>query len=356
LQQLDCDSLVIAGTSGKARVHLHTNNPAAAFLVCEEFGEVVRQKADDMKRQHGLQAHSGKVTVVTDSAADIDSDEMDRLHIHMVPARLILGENEYLDKVSISPAEYYQKLHQLNAVPKTSQPPAGDFKRQFELLTSHGYQVLYVGLSAKLSGTFQAALTAADSFAEGKIYCLNSANATAGEGLIASYAAEAAEKSLNLADVVAVTEQICKRTTSYALITDLSWGVRGGRIPAFALWLAKHLHLAPLIRNSAAGELKVYSLLLGKHNQFSRFANKIARKLNPERVYRIVIAHCDALEQAKIIRRVLLQKHSGIYSCQIVEIGPAIGVHVGPGGVAIGLQDYLAPGDLLASLSGTGDT
>jgi len=347
LKKTDCDSLVVAGTTGKARVHLHTNNPAETFLLCENFGQVLRQKADDMKRQHRLQAHKGKVAVVVDSAADVDTDEMDRLHLHMVPVRLILGETEYLDKVSISPTDYYQKIAASNAVPKTSQPPSGDFRRQFELLTSHGYQVLYVGLSALLSGTFQAAVTASKRFEKGQVFCLNSRSATAGEGLIATYAAEAADQGMELNEVIEVTRIIRQRTTAYALITDLSWGVRGGRIPSFALWLAEHLRLSPLIRNSPAGELKVYSILVGRKNRFERFAGKIAKKLSHDRVYRIVIAHCDALENAKIIRRQLLSKHPGIYSCQIVEIGPAIGAHVGPGGVAIGIQDYIPPAELL---------
>jgi len=347
LEKTDCGSLVVAGTTGKARVHLHTNNPAETFLLCEEFGQVLRQKADDMKRQHSLQAHTGKVAVVIDSTADIDTDEIDRLHLHMVPVRLILGDTEYLDKVSISPAEYYKKVKALNTVPKTSQPPPGDFRRQFELLTSHGYQVLYIGLSAALSGTFQAAITAAKNFDKDQIVCFNSRTATVGLGLMASYAAEAAAQGMDLEQVLEVTRKIRTRTTTSALITDLSWGAQGGRIPALALWLAKHLRLSPLIHNSPAGELKVYRVLVGRKNRFQRYAKKLSAKLDHQRVYRMVIAHCDALENAKLIRRQLLQQHSGIYSCQIVDISPAIGAHVGLGGIAVGIQDYISPTDLL---------
>ncbi|MCF6225908.1 MAG: DegV family EDD domain-containing protein [Xanthomonadales bacterium] len=347
LEKTDCDSLVVAGTTGKARVHLHTNNPAETFLLCEEFGQVLRQKADDMKRQHSLQAHTGKVAVVVDSTADIDADDIDRLHLHMVPVRLMLGDTEYLDKVSISPAEYYKKVKALNTVPKTSQPPPGDFRRQFELLTSHGYKVLYIGLSAALSGTFQAAITAAKNFDKDQIVCFNSRTATAGLGLMASYAAEAAAQGMDLEKVLAVTRKIRTRTTTSALITDLSWGAQGGRIPALALWLVKHLRLSPLIHNSPAGELKVYRVLVGRKNRFQRYAKKLSAELNHQRVYRIVIAHCDALENAKLIRRQLLQQHSGIYSCQIVDISPAIGAHVGLGGIAVGIQDYISPTNIL---------
>ena len=347
LDELDCDSVVVAGTAGKARVHLHTNNPAEIFLLCENFGQVLRQKADDMKRQHRLQSHTGQVTVVFDSAADIDADEVDRLHMHMVPARLILGETEYLDKVSISPADYYQKIKESNAVPKTSQPPSGDYRRQFELLTSHGYKVIYVGLSAKLSGTFQAGVKASERFDKNQIVCLDSHNASTGEGLVASYAAEAAVQGLDLNQVLDVTSRIRERTITYALITDLSWGVRGGRIPPFALWIAEHLRLSPLIRNSPVGVLKVFSVLLGRKNLFVRFAKKIARKLDTEQVYRIVIAHCDALDNANTIRRALLLKHPGIYSCHVIDIGPAIGAHIGPGGIAVGIQDYISPTDFV---------
>ena len=96
-------SLVVAGLAHKARVHIHANDPAEVFRVAGRFGLVSGEKADDMQRQQrSAHARNRRVAIVTDSAADIPEDEMDRLDIHMVPARVHFGERSYLDKVGIT--------------------------------------------------------------------------------------------------------------------------------------------------------------------------------------------------------------------------------------------------------------
>ena len=108
LSHLDCSSLVVAGGQNRIRVHIHVNNPGDVYLVCEQFGELHQQKADDMSRQVGLMNHSGRVAVVTDSGADIPEEEQERLGIHMVSARLNFGATEYIDYVTLMPADLYR--------------------------------------------------------------------------------------------------------------------------------------------------------------------------------------------------------------------------------------------------------
>src|SRR6056297_3273772 len=101
LDALDASSLVVAGGGRRARVHIHTDRPGEVFRICADFGEIKQQKADDMTRQHGLINQRGRIAVVTDPAAARPADEIDRLAIHVVPLRLFLGDEEFLDKLSI---------------------------------------------------------------------------------------------------------------------------------------------------------------------------------------------------------------------------------------------------------------
>ena len=131
-------SLVVAGLAHKARVHIHANDPAEVFRVAGQFGQVSGEKADDMHRQQrAAHAKNRRVAIVTDSAADIPEDEMDRLDIHMVPARVHFGDRSYLDKVGITAEEFFDEIERGAHHPKTSQPPPGDFRRRFEFLASH---------------------------------------------------------------------------------------------------------------------------------------------------------------------------------------------------------------------------
>ena len=106
-----------------------------------------------MSAQARTAAGSVGVAVITDSAADLPAEAMQRLNIHMVAARVNFGDQDYLDKVGLATAEFYRKLRTEIALPRTSQPPPGDFRRQFEFLLSHHRDVVYVGLSRNVSNT-----------------------------------------------------------------------------------------------------------------------------------------------------------------------------------------------------------
>lgn len=346
LNALDSSSLVVAGSKGKLRVHIHTNSPAEVFLTCEKFGQVSRQKADDITRQQHLALAGRRVVIVTDSGADIPEADIERHNIHMVPVRLNFGDQGYLDKVSITPQEFYLKLENIEEWPQTSQPAPGDFIRQYDLIVSHGLTVVAPTLSAKLSGTLQAAEHAASRFEPGKVRVVNTQNATAGQGLIVLYAAEAADEGMDADQVVRLIEVISERTGTYALIQELSWGVRGGRIPAFLKILAEKLFLNPVLAATDSGQLSVRGVVFGRKNQHLKFARLVVRRLKKDKLYRFIICHCQAPDAARDVQQLLLERHPQVHSCQITDAGPAVGVHLGPGGLVVGVQEYLPPTQL----------
>ncbi len=92
------DSLVLAGTKRKAKIHIHVDDPDEVFEVARRFGNLGGEKADDMHRQqHSTHEHRRDFAVITDSAADITDEDMERLDIHMVPCRIQFGNRGYLD-------------------------------------------------------------------------------------------------------------------------------------------------------------------------------------------------------------------------------------------------------------------
>ncbi len=168
-----------------------------------------------MQRQQGGAHHgrSRRVAVVTDSAADLPEEVMDRLDIHMIPVRVHFGEHSYLDKISMSPEQFYRELATNPEHPKTSQPPPGDFRRAFEFLASHYESVVYVGLTSQASGTLQSGQSAAQrTTAAGRITVVDSQNASLGQGLIAMRAAELAAAGLGAEEIVRDALEIRGRT------------------------------------------------------------------------------------------------------------------------------------------------
>jgi len=351
LEDIDASSLVVAGGARRARVHIHTDSPGEVFRVCNDFGEIRQQKADDMTRQHGLMNQVGQVAIVTDSAADLPADEVERLGIHVVPLRLIFDDEEFLDKLTITPAQFYAKLASSDLKPQTSQPPPADFRRQFDLLTSHGLDVLSVQLSGALSGTRQAAEAAAKMINGGDntpdqhqpVQVFDTRNAACGQALMVLWAAEAAARGWNRADIVEFLQSNTRSFQTFALVRDLSWGVRGGRIKPWMEKISGLLSLNPVLTASPEGVLKACSVVAGRKRAVQRFARFVLRRLQGDVCYRIMISHTDAREDARRLRDQLLAGHPAVDACWLEEASPAVGAHAGPGSLIVGLQPWTKP-------------
>ncbi|TVR92919.1 MAG: DegV family protein [Wenzhouxiangellaceae bacterium] len=345
LEALPASSLVVAGGGRRARIHIHTDAPGDVFRICNEFGEIRQQKADDMSRQHGLMNQHGRVAIVTDSAADLPAEEVDRLGIHVVPVRLNFGDEEYLDKLSISPADFYRKLADSQVTPRTSQPPPIDFQRQFELLTSHGLEVLAIQISGQLSGTRQAAETAARRVDPERIEVFDSLNGACGQGLMVLWAAEAAARGWERLAIVRRLEEMRDEFATYALVRDLSWGVRGGRIKPWMETVSRRLALQLVLARTTQGTLGPKGVIAGRGNVVQRFGRRLLKTMRSDLSYRIVISHTNALDDARLLRDQLLAAHPRVDGCWLEDASPAIGVHAGPGSLLVGLQPWSPPED-----------
>ena len=333
-------SLVVAGLAHKARVHIHANDPTEVFRVAGQFGQVSGEKADDMHRQQrAAHAKNRRVAIVTDSAADIPEDEMDRLDIHMVPARVHLGDRSYLDKVGITAEEFFDEIERGAYHPKTSQPPPGDFRRRFEFLASHYDSVLSINLSRRVSGTLAAAESAAArTSTHGEVQVIDSLNASAGQGLVVLHVAELAETGAGLTEVAAAARNILHATYTFGLMGSLEYAVRGGRVPRWVKRVADALRLMPVLGNDAVGRIRPVGVLLGRRNLREKFARFVERRMSDDWSYRILIGHANSEADGHWLLERL--RGDNVAWGRVVPLGSALGAHGGPGMLVVGLQEH----------------
>ena len=335
-------SLVVAGTHRKVRLHLHLNEPQRLFELAACFGEVSREKADDMQRQQEMAHHElrRQVAVVTDSAADLPDSVMEALDIHMVPVRVHFGVHSYLDKISLSPEQFFHELATNPLHPKTSLPPPGDFRRAFEFLGSHYQAVVYVGLTARVSGTFQSAETAAGrARTHARIVTVDSETAALGQGLITMRAAEVAAAGGDADAVRDAAIAARRRTRTWGCLVTLEFAVRGGRVPRWVKTLADLLHLTPILAVHADGTVGIGGVLFGRANPYGRFGHFLRRRLDPGKRWRIGIAHANAPDGASQVRDALVAGLAQADVLPIIPLGTALGVHGGPGCIVVAVQE-----------------
>ena len=342
---LDASSVVLAGGGERLRLHAHVACPGRLFELASGFGRVTQRKADDMQAQQRAVQNPAAVTVVTDSGADLPAAWIERSGLSMVPVRLNFGDEDFLDKVTMHPAEFYARLRGIadgEPLPQTSQPTPGDFRRQFEFLASHHAEVVYVGISRPLSGTLQSAESVQSRLHGVALRIVDSGHASCGEGLLALAAAEAARDGADGAGVIATVERLRGETFTFAATRDLSHAVRGGRIPRWAGPLARWLPVTPVAAIRADGRLGVVGVLPGRNNVPERLAGWIFRRLPPGKRWRLLVGHGDCEADGERLRDVLAEKlggcEAGLVEAGLVEAGPAVGAHAGPGALVVGVQ------------------
>jgi hypothetical protein len=341
-------SVVVVGSATKARLHVHVNDPVQAFAIARRYGQVSAEKADDMVRQErSLQADGRRVAIVSDSGADLPVATWDKFGIQMVPLRVTFGNESHLDKVGMTATSFWAELARNPLHPKTSQPPPGDFRRAYELLSSHFEHVVVVSLTGTLSGTYQAALSAAGRVSKpAQLIVVNSKNVSVGQGLIVLCAAENAQAGKPVAEILAAIERAVAHTRTYGAVPDLSYAVRGGRIPRQWRWLARVLPLSFMLATDDKGGVKVRGILRRGGDRVSaliRLATADRRLKSGTTPLRLAIAHADSADSAEALRAACAIAFPNLESILVTDLGPLYGVHAGPGALALSVQEYEPP-------------
>jgi DegV family protein with EDD domain len=192
------------------------------------------------------------VRIVTDSACDLTREEADELGISIVPLTIRFGDEEFIDVVDLSVADFYRRMADSADLPETAAPSPGAFETVFRALAAEGATgVVCINLSGELSATIESARNAARAV-EGDIdvRVLDSRTLTAGLGTLVLEAAKAARNGASIVEVEAKVNGLIPRTRVYATLDTLDNLKKGGRIGAATHLLGSMLSFKPVINVS----------------------------------------------------------------------------------------------------------
>jgi DegV family protein with EDD domain len=333
------DSIVIAGSATKLRLHVHTNEPEKLFEAAARLAEVAQTKVEDMRAQHETrfdQNRAARVAVVTDSTCDLPQSLFEEFNIGVVPVRVYFGSENYLDRVTLTPSEFYARFAVTQEQPKTSQPPPADFTQVYLNLATHAGSIVSIHLSAAVSGTYQAAIVGSRPVEKTRFEHVDSRNVSVGLGLIVRACAEAAASGKAADEVARIGRDAAGRVRLFIAVPTLEHLVRGGRVSPLKGFFARLLGLLPVLTLSKEGT----ALPAGRARGFAAARRRMMQLLfeaadsrkDPGR--RFGVAHCDAAALAETIAREIRERYPES-DVMIVECGPALGAHGGPGAVAV---------------------
>ncbi|MCB1051208.1 MAG: DegV family EDD domain-containing protein [Acidobacteria bacterium] len=327
------DSLIVAGEGDFIKVHIHTDEPQTVFAQLSQFGNLERTKAEDMKAQYAQrlsEAQSGQIALVVDSSCDLPTELLLKHQVRVVPVQVTVDQVSYLDRIEITPEMVYRMMAE-GKQPKTSQPAPGAFLNAIRQAAQHHEKVLVMTLSGALSGTYQAACAAAEEFPD-RIEVFDSHSAAGGLGILVQVAIQALESGADLDTVLTKLNQARANCHLLVSLKTIDYAKKSGRIAWYKAGLAKFLGLVPIL--SVEKGLIVPSAVARKGPANLAKLVQIARsRMQGNIVNHMIISHAQAPEQAQWVADQLQDQCSEPIS--ILAVSPTVGVHVGPGTVAL---------------------
>jgi len=273
-----------------------------------------------------------KIRIITDSASDLLSPH--RPEITVLPMTITFGEEQFRDGVDLTHRQFYEKLIEGEDLPTTSQIAPVQFEEAFRAAVEAGETVVAVVLSAKLSGTYQSACIAAEEF-PGKVFVVDSANATIGERILVERGLELMDQGLEAAAIAAKLEEEKGDIRLVALLDTLEYLKRGGRVSASVALVGGLLAIKPVVAVQE-GEVVVLGKARGSKNGNNLLIQEIQKTgVDFSRPYKLGYAGLnDSLLQKYIADSAALwEGHTD--SLPTGTVGGTIGTHVGPGAIAV---------------------
>ena len=333
------ESLIVAGSPKKVKIHIHTNHPEILFDRLREVGVIIQQKADDMVRQfETVHSRKHKIALVTDSIADLPKDLMDKHQIHMIPLNLLIGDSSYLDKLTISPSYLYKSMDDAENYPTSSQPTVKAVEGYLKSIAPNYDSIIVITVSEKMSGTYQTIVNAAkkvDSTGE-KIAVIDSKLNSGGQGLVVLKAAEAIEKDIEFKNVIEIINDTIKKTKIFVSVDTLKYMVRSGRIKKYTGLAAKMLNLKPVVSINNMGDGIVIGKSLSVKANTKKMQALVKEIARTKKIVSYSIVHANAIGRANEYERIF-SPLIGVTPEYITEISSIVAMNAGVGCVAIAL-------------------
>ena len=273
-----------------------------------------------------------KVRIVIDSTADLTPDVKSRMTV--VPLTVCFGDEEYVDGVTITHREFYEKLIETDTLPHTSQATPSAFDRVFQTIAEAGESAVVLTLASTLSGTYQSARVAASEY--DNIYVVDTRSAAIGGGILAELALRMADEGADASTIAARLEEEKQNVRLIAMVGTLEYLKRGGRVSKTVAFAGEILNIKPVI-TLRDGEIVLLGKARGSKHGNNLLATEIEKAGGVDFDKPILLGYTglsDAMLQKYITDSAALWAH-GTDTLRTTPIGSVIGTHAGPGAIAV---------------------
>ena len=274
------------------------------------------------------------VRIITDSAADFEPFELEKLNITCIPIKVLLGDTEYEENVNLSKDQFFSLLASTGETPKTSQPSPRILMDLLEDAKKAGEEAIYITLSSALSGTYQTAVMTCEDMESEHCFVFDSRNATGGQRLLVEYAVRLRDAGKPAREILEALETVRDKVVLFACIDTLEYLYRGGRISQTAYKLGTMAQVKPIIRVSEEGAIEVPSKAMGMRKGMDLLVKKLEAQ-KPSADHKLYIMYTADRTIGQTLAQKVAAMGYAVPEEQIVQVGAGIGSHIGPNACGI---------------------
>ena len=275
--------------------------------------------------------------IVSDSTVDLPKEYLQSKQVPIISLSYIMDGVTYEEMDGLSHKEFFEKLR-AGSLPTTSQINPEQAREALEPFAKEGKDILYIGFSSGLSGSYNSVRMAAEDLKEEypdiNIIAIDSLCACMGEGLLLYKALELKEHGMSMEEIAKWVEanklHICHNVT----VDDLNHLHRGGRISKTTAVVGSMIKIKPIIHMSDEGKLVVIGKERGRKKSLVSIVDRMEKQMQGYDNDIVMITHGDCIEDAEIVKK-QVEERFGIHNVMINGIGSVIGSHTGAGVVAV---------------------
>ncbi len=280
-------------------------------------------------------APNPSVRIVTDTTATLPAEYLTAHHVEAVPQVINFGDESFLEEVTLSYAEFIQRLVKSPQLPQTAAPPPGELVRAYSRQLKQAQTVLSIHPSADVSGTIRSAVTAIESsFSGADIRVLDTRTVGADLAAMVQVAVAAAEESQPADEIMDRLQAMIPRSRTYFLPATLEYLQKGGRIGGASALIGSALQIKPILQLTD-GRVGVLEKVRTRRRSLDRLAQLVVEQCPRSADAHLAVMHADDLATARELVSTL-QTAIGHRDIPIFNLGASITTHVGPGAVAVG--------------------
>ena len=272
------------------------------------------------------------ITILTDSCADLNQDLISKFSIHIISLTVFINEKIYHDGIDLNLPELYHQVEVSGELPKTSAPSVAEFQTFFQ---SFPGDLIYTGISSKLSATCQNAFLAAENLPDRHIHVIDSRNLSTGIGLLVLKAADLRDQGLGADEIEKEIRSLLPKVHTSFMVDTLDYLYKGGRCTAIENIVGSLLKIRPVIEVKIDGSLGIKEKTRGTRKKaLTCLLDDFKAHLPNVDLQRVFVTHSGCDEDGEFLAAEL-RNIAPIREIHITTAGCTISSHCGPGTIGI---------------------